>query len=294
MIFTSQRIKLMSGSLCLFLISLLAVYPTSSQESSQELIWVTVEGTSPLTSDNQEQARVNAINVAERNAVAAALAPKVSVETLVVNLRLAGSIIGTIPYGKVVSREIVAEGPVESTEADSSVAELRYRVRLNAGVAQESGRVDPSFYLDASINQSIFKDGDELEIQIRSTRNCYLAIFNILEDRKVTRLLPNYLIPESLLKADENYTFPGKEDRQKGLRLRLHLPENREMVTECIYLLALPHPFEPTSMGVQEGIFGVFNGQTAFMKDLIGEVVSIPLKSRAEALIQYEIRRTQK
>jgi hypothetical protein len=261
---------------------------------AQEVIWVTVEGTSSLVAGNREKARIQAIEVAERNAVAAALTPRITLETLVVNLRLAGSIVGTIPYGKVVSKEIVEEGPVKPTKKDSATPDLRYRVRIKAGVVQESGSADSSFYLDAAINQSVFKDGDELEIHIRSTRDAYLAIFNILEDNKVIRLLPNYLTPKSFLKADENYTFPGKEDRQKGLRLRLHLPENREMVTEGIYILALPHPFEPTAMDVQEGIFGVFNGQTAFMQDLIGEVVGIPLKSRAEALLQYEIRKTKK
>jgi hypothetical protein len=48
------------------------------------------------------------------------------------------------------------------------------------------------------------------------------------------------------------------------------------------------------SIKVQEGIFGVFNGKTIFMKDLIREVVGIPLKNRAEALMQYEIRKTKK
>ena len=73
----------------------------------------------------------------------------------------------------------------------------------------------------------------------------------------------------------------------------MHLPEKKEKVTESVYILALDHPFELKSIKVQEGIFGVFNGQTAFMKDLIREVVGIPLKSRAEALMQYEIRKTK-
>jgi hypothetical protein len=56
----------------------------------------------------------------------------------------------------------------------------------------------------------------------------------------------------------------------------------------------MTRPFELKSIKVQEGIFGVFNGKTIFMKDLIREVVGIPLKNRAEALMQYEIRKTKR
>ena len=38
----------------------------------------------------------------------------------------------------------------------------------------------------------------------------------------------------------------------------------------------------------------MFNGQTVFLKDLIREVIGIPLGSRAEAMMQYEIRKTKK
>lgn len=73
----------------------------------------------------------------------------------------------------------------------------------------------------------------------------------------------------------------------------MHLPQNKTTTTESIYILALTRPFEMKSIQVQEGIFGMFNGQTIFMNDLIREVVSIPLGSRAEVLMQYEIRKAK-
>jgi len=74
----------------------------------------------------------------------------------------------------------------------------------------------------------------------------------------------------------------------------VHLPENKQRVTESIYILALLQPLELKSIRAQEGIFGVFDGNTAFMRDLIREVASIPLAGRAEAFMQYEIRKTKK
>lgn len=260
---------------------------------AQETIWVTSNGTAPVAAGDTKKARRQAIEIAERRAVAKALAPGVSVKTMLVNLRLSGSIVGAIPYGRVVSKKILTEGKVKATGADHGSMDMLYRVKIKAGVARQVVGDDPTFSLDASINKSVFKDGDELEIRMQSTRACYFAIFNILENKKIIRLLPNYLSTKNSLKAEEAYVFPGRKDRQKGLKLQLHLPAKQKAVTESIYILALTHPFELGSINVQEGIFGVYNGETLFMKDLIQEVVSIPLASRAEALMQYEIRKTR-
>jgi hypothetical protein len=267
--------------LMIFIICLLEVQVAFTQEVN----WVVVEGKAGKIASNLEKTRRQAIENADKKAVAKALVPGISVEALLVNLRLRGSLLGGIPYGVVVSREILKEGPVQS--ADNS--ESFYRVWMRAAVIQKIGGEDSSFDLDATLNQSVFKDGDEMKIQIRSTQSCHLSVYNILEGEKIIQLLPNSLSDQTFLKAFEVYTFPSKDDRKKGLRLKVHLPKNKKAVTESIYILALPYPFKLRPSDIPEGIFGVFDGQTAFMKDLIGEVVNIPSGSRAEALIQYDI-----
>jgi hypothetical protein len=231
---------------------------------------------------------------AERQAVAEALAKGISVETLLVNLRLSGSIVGAIPHGKVVEKKMLEERLVKAAGGDSNNKKQLFRVRIKAGVAREAGNEGPSFHLQAALNQAIFKEGDELQIHVRSTKDCYFAIFNILEDQKVIRLLPNYLSRKNFLSTNENFVFPGSKDRKKGIKLIAHLPDKKTTTTESIYILALTRPFELKSIKVQEGIFGVFNGKTIFMKDLIREVVGIPLANRAEVLMQYEIRKAKK
>lgn len=276
-----------SGLLMLLFIGLIWIRPASARD----VVWVTVDGKATVTGGNREKARGLAIQDAERNAVARALASEITVETLLVNLRLSGSIMGAIPYGKTVQKKILDEGFIQSTGEDAADQGDVYRVRMKAGVMRVTEGADPSFNLSAGINQSVFKDGDTLEIHIRSTRNCYLSIFNILEDQKIIQLHPNSLTGNNYLPADKNYTFPGSEDHKKGLDLRVHLPDNKESVTESIYILAVSQPLNLKSVHAQEAIFGVFNGQTAFMQDLIREVVNIPFASRAEDFMQYEIRK---
>lgn len=259
--------------------------------SAKNRFWVTVEGTAPMTTGNTKKARKQAIAAAERIAVAQALTKEISIESLLVNLRLSGGFVEAIPFGRVVTTEILDEGPVQATGSEPTHQEMLYRVRIKACVVRETGGKDSSFKLDATINKSIFKDGDELEIKVRSTKDCYLTIYNILEDNKISRLYPNYLSSKNFLAANVDLVFPGSRNNKKGLRLFLHLPKKKDRVTETIYILAVTHPFKATSLEVQEGIYGVYNGQTALMKDLIREVASIPLSDRTEVLMQYEIRK---
>jgi hypothetical protein len=261
---------------------------------ARELIWVTAEATAPVVSGDSKKARQQAILAAERQAVAEALAKGISVETLLVNLRLSGSIVGAIPHGKVVEKKILEERLVKAAGGDAGKQKQLFRVRIKAGVARDAVNEEPSFHLETAINRSVFKEGDEMQIRIQSTKDCYFAIFNILENQKVIRLLPNYLSRKNFLSTNEKFIFPGSKDRKKGINLIVHLPDKKTTTTESIYILALPRPFELKSIKVQEGIFGVFDGKTVFMKDLIREVVGIPLKNRAEALMQYEIRKTKK
>jgi hypothetical protein len=281
----SNHLKWMIAILVLLLDVLLA----DPAPAAKNIVWVTVEGTAPLATGEKPKARMQALKAAERKAVAEALAPGITVETLLVNLRLAGTIAGAIPYGRIVKREILEDGPVESPQKTVARQGSLYRVRIKAGVVQETRGEDPAFHLETALNQSKLKDGDELVIRVRSTKDCYFAMFNIVEGDKIILLLPNRLSKRNFLKANTEATFPKEEERRHGLRLRVHLPENRDTAIESIYILALPQPFELGSIQTQEGIFGIYKGQTAFVKDLIREVVGIPLAGRAEALIQYEI-----
>ena len=268
--------------------------PGNRAAFARELIWVTVEAETPVVSGDTKKARQQAIMAAERQAVIDALAKEITVETMIVNLRLSGGIAAAIPYGEVAEKKILEQGVVKTAGSGSSKQDRRFRVRMNAGVARRTGAKDPTFHLNAAINQSLFKDGQELEIYLQPTKDCYLAIFNILENQKVIRLLPNRLSQKNFISMNESFAFPTSKDRKKGIKLVLHLPENKTNATESIYILALTHPFKLKSIKVQEGIFGVFDGKTVIMKDLIHEVVGIPLESRAEALMQYDIRKTKK
>ena len=73
---------------------------------AQDLIWVTVEGRAPILNISVEKARNQAIEDAEQRAIEEAIGANISAETLIVNLRLSGSILGAIPYGRVIQEQM--------------------------------------------------------------------------------------------------------------------------------------------------------------------------------------------
>ena len=91
------------------------------------------------------------------------------------------------------------------------------------------------------------------------------------------------------MEANETFFFPEENDKRKGITLRVHTPEGKDAVTETIYVLGLKQPIDFNTGKIQDGIYGVYNGQTAFMNDLSKEIVGIPLSQRAEQLMPYQI-----
>lgn len=254
---------------------------------AQNIIWVSADGTAQTEAGDNGKAREQAIRIAEQNALKKALAIGITPETLLVNLRLSGSILTAIPYGKVIKNKILQEGLVASGAKDSGKPG-KYHVRIKAGVVEQANVEDSSFFFDAALNQTVFQDGDELKITIRSTQKCYFAIFNILDDNKIIPLLPNDKVEKNYLAANEKYTFPTPEDRRKGYKIRVCLPEDREVATESIYILALLQPFRLKS---DQSVISA--GQEVLLQDLIPKVISIAPKNRAEALMSYEITKTE-
>ncbi len=256
--------------------------------ATQDITWVTVEAAAPIVDDNVEQAREAAIEIAEWKAIEEAVVVNISMETLLVNLKLSGSMIGAIPYAKIVESEIIEEndGGQSGGQNDSSPM---YRIKMKVGVVEKFESHDPSFQIEAALNRTNFNNGQEMEISLKTTKDCFYCIFILLEDQKVLKLIPNQYRTNNFLESNKAYTIPDAGDRQKGIVLKVYTPPDKTIAKEAVYVLALQQPFDFENADIQEGVFGIYNGQTAFIEALIRQIVGIPLEDRAEHLIQYQI-----
>jgi Holliday junction resolvase RusA-like endonuclease len=292
MIITPNKLNLWTVLLFSILFCLIKIQASLAQNT----IWVNAEGTATVRSNDLNKARTQAIKTAKQNAVMTALTSGITTETLLVNLRLSGSILSAIPYGKVVKKNILKEGLIKP-DKDSS-KKKKYHVRIKAGVVEQTDTDDFSFHIDASINQPVYKNGDELKIYIQSTRKCYFAVFNIIEGNKIIPLLPNDYVKKNHLTLNEKFIFPGETEEKKGFKIKVYLPDRKTVATESIYIIGLLHPFKLELDNALKNYHDpknhqeMINDQKALVNELIRKIVTIPIENRAEALIPYEIRKT--
>ena len=280
--------KTKTSSICFVII--IALVLSGGRVLAQDSEWVTVEGIAPIENVTKPEARKMAIDNARREAVERVVGVDILSETMVINYNVSGDVIRTIPHGKVIGQEILKED-IELIPAKNKgeAPYLAYRVKLRANVIKEKGKTDVFFRLKAELNRNVFKEGDRMEIKVTPSRDCYLSIFNILEDETAIILFPNRFRTNNFVKANTTFIFPGDADRKKGITLEAFVSEGKQKVDEIFHILALKEPLHFDTATFKEGIFGIYDGHSAMVNDLVKNIVGIPLSHRAEKFIQYRM-----
>jgi hypothetical protein len=231
-----------------------------------------------------------AIANARREAVEKVVGVDILSETMVINYNVSGDVIRTIPHGKVIGQEIIKEEIDLIPAKDKGEAPyLAYKITLRANVIKEKGQIDAFFRLKAELNRTVFREGDPMEIRVTPSRDCYLSIFNILEDETAIILFPNRFKQNNFVKANTTFAFPDDTDRKRGIKLEAFIGEGKQKEDEIIHILALKEPLQFNTARFQEGIYGIYDGRSAMVNDLVKNIVGIPLSHRAEKFIQYRI-----
>jgi len=276
--------------LSIFFFCSIALVLSNNPVFSQDSEWVTVNGIAPIENVTKNEARKMAIANARREAVEKVVGVDILSETMVINYHVSGDVIRTIPHGKVIGQKIIKEEIELIPAKDKGEAPyLAYKVTMRANVIKEKGQIDVFFRLEAELNRTVFKEGDLIEIRVTPSRDCYLSIFNILEDETAIILFPNRFKQNNFVKANTSFAFPDDMDRKRGITLEAFLGEGKEKVDEIIHILALKEPLHFNTAKFKEGIFGIYDGRSAMVNDLVKNIVGIPLSHRAEKFIQYRI-----
>lgn len=250
---------------------------------------VTVTGAFPLENITKEGARRKAVEDALRAAVEQVVGLQLMAETLVVNARLSGDLIKTIPHGKVIDKQIVEEWVEQNKPQGDGAPTLMYHVKVKATIQKEQGAVDPYFKVDASLNRSVFKHKDKMVVKVSPTRDAYITIFNLLEDDKVCMLFPTQLSSNNKINAGSKLVFPAEETSLGQVSLKVEVPPGKKSSSEAIYILATKQPVHFDQEKFKEGICVLYDGNTGFISDLMREIVELPLTERTEKFLPYEV-----
>jgi hypothetical protein len=186
-------------------------------------------------------------------------------------------------FTKTMSQGMILEKEILGEDRKIYGQDLIYAVTLKARVGKLKGLSDPFFKIEASLNRKWFQNGDEMIIQIKSTKDCYIYVLNILSDETVNSLLPNQYLTNNFLGKGESLRVPPKEGNIT--KFRVGLPEGSTQATEMILVLAIKSIEENKQKN-----FDLYMGNYQMaLRDLMKFIMGFPRDQVEQVNLQYVI-----
>ena len=186
-------------------------------------------------------------------------------------------------FTNTMSRGIILEKEIIAEKRKLYAEDLVFVVTLKARAGKLDGASDPFFKIEASLNRQRFQNGDEMIIQINSSKDCYIYVLNILSDETVTALLPNQYIENNFLGKGQSLRVPPKEG--SITKFRVGLPEGVPHATEMILVLAIK-----ASDSNEQKTFDLNLGNYQMaLKELMEFIIAFPRDQVEQVNLQYVI-----
>ena len=177
------------------------------------------------------------------------------------------------------SNGIILEKEIIKEENITKNSILYKSVTVKIKVGKQEGERDPFFTIEAKLNKDYFKEGEELELEITPSKDCYLTILNIMSDENVSTIFPNKYRKDNFIKANQCFLLPNEQDKEKGISFKIGLLPVKEEDTEIIKILATKEPVN----------FQINSDYKTALESLHNWLISIPQDQIAEFDLQYFI-----
>lgn len=261
-----------------------------SSKDGGEAVWVVAEAVIQLSDEmTVQEARSRARNEARRKAIEKAVGIFVKGNTVVYNHVLAEDLVQAIVHGIIADEQILEEGVREIGGRGSDRATL-YVSKIKARVRPVQAERSTELGLKVVLNQTVYREGEEMEIRVVADHNVYLHLFSVGQDDAVTVLFPNRFAQDTLVRANDPFVFPDEAQRAMGIRLRVYPPAGAKRATERIKIIATRQKRDLIKAKFREGVFEVYGGkETGMMTDLLRELALLDDADWAEATLPYEV-----
>jgi hypothetical protein len=181
------------------------------------------------------------------------------------------------------SQGIITEKEIVKDETTSINNQLLRSVTIKVKVENQKGEKDPTFQLVARLNREYFRDGEELELIVSSSKDCYLTIFNVCSNDSVYVLFPNNYRKENFIKSGEVFNLPNSDDKRIGLYFPVNLLPNKNEDFEMIKVIATKQKIDFSSVYS----FSAFGTYRTALHDLQRWLLEIPRNEIEEIDLQY-------
>jgi len=268
------------------------ILPSPVPLESKDGIWVTGEGIVSFGEDTTlAEARSRARDEARRHAIEQAVGVFVRGQTVVYNAQVAEDLVNSLVRGIVVEEQILEEGVRQLGQGPGAPA-FQYATKLRAKVKPVRAEHRGDFRVTATINKTVYQDGEEMQIAVDSSKDAYVHIFNVGQDDTVTVLFPNRYVQNSFVEARKELVFPDEAQRALGIRLRVFPPAGVKTAVEKIKLIATRHKLDLLKGKVPEGVYRIYPGKdTNLVTVLLRELALLNDSDWAEMTLPYEVRR---
>lgn len=256
-----------------------------AREAAVKRVPVSVRMTRSADQTNR-QLRDAAIEEAKRRALREAFPEEVELSRFVVGIRTAASYVDSFISGLVLNVETGAEtGNTQMTE---------YRLDTVVTVGQPPGERDRGFLVKTVLNHETFRPGDEVVLEVETTRDAALYVFNVTQEGQVLLLLPPDASEPLLVRRGEPFVFPSADDRRKGRRIVAALPASSDVVSEKFWVLAFRQGTAPESWLAGTGVRAAVGGvplETGTVTDMWKALVRFNRYDWVMEQVGVEIRR---
>ena len=159
------------------------------------------------------------------------------------------------------------------------------RVSIKGKVSRK-GDPDPDFkILKASLNQPAFYDGDDLELTLKVSRDCYITLLNVDSDGNITMVFPNGYSSNSFVKAGQTVNIPG----DYNFNLNPSLPKGSMETTEILHIIATKNgPFIPGGTYSSDNPFAAY--PAGRLADMAARLAEFRRDEWTSAVLPYSIR----
>ena len=111
-------------------------------------------------------------------------------------------------------------------------------VTIKVLVGKQKSMKDSAFQIESNLNREYFKNGEEMELSVKSSKDCYLTILNICSNDSVYVIFPNEYRKNNFVKSGETFQLPNSKDKEIGLYFPVNLLPNKKDDVEMIKVIA--------------------------------------------------------
>ena len=180
---------------------------------------------------------------------------------------------------------IITEKEILKDEIISKENQLLKLVTIKLKVEKQKGEKDTSFQITANLNREYFKDNEEVELSVKSSKDCYLTILNICSNDSVYVLFPNEYRNDNFIKSGDLFQLPNSNDKKIGLHFPVNLLPNKIKDFEMIKVIATKQKIDFSSVYS----FSAYGTYQSALSDLQNWLLKIPRDEIEEIDLQYFI-----